>query len=77
MGRNSIKSLMKKPIIDFSMETCYPITRGTNMKQTLTIRLPNDLRQELIKISKSENKPISDLELVAVFNLYFSVVQAV
>jgi len=77
MGRNSIKSLMKKPIIDFRMETCYPVTRGTNMKQTLTIRLPDDLRQELIKISKSENKPISDLELVAVFNLYFSVVQAV
>ena len=31
------------------------------MKKTLTIRLPDDLRQELIKISKSENRPMSDL----------------
>ena len=31
------------------------------MRQTLTIRLPDDLREELLKISNSESKPISDL----------------
>ena len=31
------------------------------MKETLTIRLPEDLRKELVKISKAEEKPISDL----------------
>ncbi len=31
------------------------------MKQTLTIRLPDDLREELLKISNSESKPVSDL----------------
>jgi len=28
---------------------------------TLTIRLPNDLKEELQKISQSENKPVSDI----------------
>lgn len=32
-----------------------------SMKETLTIRLPDDLRKELVKISKVEEKPISDL----------------
>ena len=31
------------------------------MRQTLTIRLPDDLRKELQKISKEESKPMSDL----------------
>jgi len=31
------------------------------MRQTLTIRLPNDLRKELQKISQEESKPMSDL----------------
>jgi predicted transcriptional regulator len=31
------------------------------MKQTLTIRIPDDLRQELEKFSDSEAKPLSDL----------------
>ena len=31
------------------------------MKQTLTIRIPDDLREELQKISNSEAKPVSDL----------------
>jgi predicted transcriptional regulator len=31
------------------------------MKQTLTIRLPDKLREELLKISNSESKPVSDL----------------
>jgi len=31
------------------------------MKQTLTIRIPDDLREELQKISKEESKPMSDL----------------
>jgi predicted transcriptional regulator len=31
------------------------------MRQTLTIRLPDDLRKELQKISKEESKPVSDL----------------
>lgn len=31
------------------------------MRQTLTIRIPDDLREELKKISKEESKPMSDL----------------
>jgi predicted transcriptional regulator len=31
------------------------------MRQTLTIRVPDDLRKELQKISKEESKPMSDL----------------
>jgi hypothetical protein len=31
------------------------------MNQTLTIRIPDNLREELEKISNSESKPISDL----------------
>jgi predicted transcriptional regulator len=31
------------------------------MRQTLTIRLPDDLRKELQKISHEESKPMSDL----------------
>jgi predicted transcriptional regulator len=31
------------------------------VKQTLTVRLPDDLRKELQQISDSEAKPISDL----------------
>ena len=31
------------------------------MRQTLTIRLSDDLRKELLKISKEESKPMSDL----------------
>lgn len=44
------------------------------MKQTLTVRLPDDLRNELQEISKAEAKPVSDLvresiqRYVAVYN---------
>jgi predicted transcriptional regulator len=31
------------------------------MNQTLTIRIPDDLREELQEISKAEGKPVSDL----------------
>jgi mRNA-degrading endonuclease RelE of RelBE toxin-antitoxin system len=31
------------------------------MKQTLTIRIPENIRAELKKISESESKPLSDL----------------
>jgi predicted transcriptional regulator len=31
------------------------------MKQTLTVRIPGDLREELERISEAESKPISDL----------------
>ena len=31
------------------------------MKQSLTIRIPDDLREELREISKVESKPVSDL----------------
>jgi predicted transcriptional regulator len=31
------------------------------MRHTLTIRLPEDLRKELQKISQEESKPMSDL----------------
>ncbi len=32
-----------------------------NINQTLTIRIPDDLREELLRISNSESKPLSDL----------------
>jgi predicted transcriptional regulator len=31
------------------------------MNQTLTIKIPDELREELQKISRAEGKPISDL----------------
>ncbi len=31
------------------------------MNQTLTIRIPDDLRAELQEVSKNENKPVSDI----------------
>ena len=31
------------------------------MKQTMTIRIPDELREELHEISKAEGKPVSDL----------------
>lgn len=36
-------------------------TEVNKLKETLTIRLPDDLRKELVKISKTESKPVSDL----------------
>ena len=44
------------------------------MKQTLTVRLPNDLRKELQRISDTEAKPVSDIvresiqRYVAIYN---------
>jgi len=31
------------------------------MNQTLTIRIPNDLREGLQELSRNENKPVSDI----------------
>ena len=31
------------------------------MNQTLTIRLPDDLREGIQELSRSENKPVSDI----------------
>jgi len=31
------------------------------MNQTLTIRIPDDLREGLQELSKNENKPVSDI----------------
>lgn len=31
------------------------------MKQTLTIRIPDDLRNDLQELSRYENKPVSDI----------------
>jgi len=31
------------------------------MNQTLTIRIPDDLRKGLLELSKNENKPLSDI----------------
>jgi len=31
------------------------------MNQTLTIRIPDDLREGLLELSRSENKPASDI----------------
>ena len=42
---------------------CYIVLqkRGNKMNKTITIRISEDIREELKKISKSEDKPISDL----------------
>jgi Arc/MetJ-type ribon-helix-helix transcriptional regulator len=34
---------------------------GGSMNQAITIRLPQSMREELLEISKDENKPVSDL----------------
>ena len=34
---------------------------GGKMNQTITIRIPENMREELLEISKDENKPVSDL----------------
>ena len=31
------------------------------MNQNITIRIPNDLREELKEMSKAQNKPVSDI----------------
>ena len=31
------------------------------MNQTLTIRIPDDMREDLQELSRSENKPVSDI----------------
>jgi predicted transcriptional regulator len=36
------------------------------MKQSLTIRIPDDLREELQDISKVESKPVSDLVIESI-----------
>ena len=61
MARNILKSLRNKPPVDLNGEMCYIVTQEEMMKKTLTIRLPDDLRRELMEISKAENKPMSDL----------------
>ena len=44
------------------------------MKQAVTVRIPDDLRKELVEISNAEAKPISDLvresiqKYVAIYN---------
>ena len=60
--------------IDPIMISYYNVTRRQAMKQTLTIRLPEDLRRELQEISKEESKPVSDLvresikKYIAIYN---------
>ncbi len=34
---------------------------GGKMNQTITIRIPENMREELLEISKDQNKPVSDL----------------
>jgi predicted transcriptional regulator len=34
---------------------------GASMKQTITIRIPGSMREELLEISKDQDKPVSDL----------------
>ena len=50
-----------KNLIDSIITPYYNVIRRGAMKQSLTIRLPEDLRRELQKISKEESKPVSDL----------------
>jgi len=50
-----------KNLIDSIITPYYNVIRREAMKQSLTIRLPEDLRRELQKISKEESKPVSDL----------------
>ena len=49
------------PALDFDSCARYIVTQVKDMKQTLTIRIPDELRRELEKISESEAKPLSDL----------------
>jgi len=50
-------------MIDNFILACYIVLqrRWRSMNQTLTIRIPDDLRKGLQEISKAEGKPISDL----------------
>jgi hypothetical protein len=34
---------------------------GGSMNQTITIRIPESMREELLEISKDQDKPVSDL----------------
>jgi predicted transcriptional regulator len=34
---------------------------GASMNQTITIRIPESMREELLEISKDQDKPVSDL----------------
>lgn len=52
---------MRKKWFDYDRHTYYNVVRGEEMRQTLTVRIPDELRKELKKISEEESKPVSDL----------------
>jgi len=55
MGKTEIFKLTNHP-------SCITLYYGGNkMNQTLTIRIPESMRNELQEISKTEKKPVSDL----------------
>jgi hypothetical protein len=41
------------------------------MNQTLTIRIPENMRKELLEISKAEKKPLSDHILSKIFKILY------
>jgi predicted CopG family antitoxin len=49
--------------VDIKAWVCYNVTHKEviSMNQTLTIRIPDDIRQELQELSRDENKPVSDV----------------
>jgi len=44
------------------------------MNQTLTIRIPDDLREGLLELSRSENKPASDIVRESLKGIWQSIV---
>ena len=52
---------MRKKWFDYNRHSYYNVVRGEEMRQTLTVRIPDELRKELKKISEEESKPVSDL----------------
>jgi predicted transcriptional regulator len=48
--------------VDSFKTLCYIVAQWREMmKQTMTIRISDELREELQEISKAEGKPVSDL----------------
>ena len=48
--------------VDWFSPMCYIVVHGgVFMNQTLTIRIPDNLKRQLEKLSETEEKPISDL----------------
>jgi predicted transcriptional regulator len=56
-----VSEYVRKKWFDYNRYSYYNVVRGDEMRQTLTVRIPDELRKELKKISEEESKPVSDL----------------